>query len=127
MWYLSPDPGILENAMRRLLFLGPLLCAPRAAWAVQRHTGEGLVAHVIAHLALAGAFGFLGWRVLRDREARERPLGWGAALFALWSLWALTSHLRPGSWLLERDHLVLVPALWLVWLGLRRMARGEAR
>ncbi len=99
------------------------LMFPGTAWAVQRHSGEGLVAHEIAHLALALALAQFALQARRSWAAGGRLLAWGAVLFGLWSLWAFTSHLLPGYPVWARDHLILVPAFFLLWRGIRARAR----
>lgn len=109
--------------MRALFLLVLLLALPHPAWAVQRHAGEGLVAHEIAHLALALALAQFALQARRNGAAGGRLLAWGAGLFGVWSLWAFTSHLLPGYPVWARDHLILVPALFLLWRGIRARVR----
>ncbi len=98
----------------------------RTAWAVQPHSGEGLVAHEVGHVFLLAAMGFLAVRALSRSRPGWRRIGWGAVLFALWSAATGTHHLAPDPappWMavLSLDHLLLVPALFLFWAGLGRM------
>ncbi len=98
----------------------------RRAWAVQTHSGEGLVAHELGHLFLLAAMGFLAVRSLSRPHPGWRRIGWGAALFALWSAATGAYHLAPEPappWvsILSLDHLLLIPALACFWFGLGRM------
>ncbi len=119
--------------MRFLIRILPAILAlipARRAWAVQPHSGEGLVAHELGHLFLVAAMGLLAVRALSRPRPGWKRIGWGAVLFALWSTATGTYHLVPEPappWLsvLGLDHLLLIPALACFWFGLGRMARGE--
>ena len=116
----------MRFAILILLSLLPAI-APRAAWAVQPHSGEGLVVHELGHLFLLAAMGILAVRALVRSGPGWRWIGWGAGLFALWSAATGIHHLSPDPpppWLavLGLDHLLLIPALACFWFGLGEMA-----
>ncbi|GAB4261901.1 MAG: hypothetical protein Kow0092_11840 [Deferrisomatales bacterium] len=101
--------------------------APRWAWAVQAHGGEGLVAHQLGHGVLLLAMSTLA---LRAHRARRRPgwgrVRWGALWFCAWNAAALARHALPAQVapLLDFDHLLLLPALACLWAGVARLGKG---
>lgn len=110
---------------------------------------EGLYVHQIAHLLYASSVAALAYRLKKTGLIKKRPwrlISMGMLLLAVWNLWAFVGHIveyllpqkdfvqipgtnTPGiclaSWLdiayyiLKFDHLFSVPALFLIYLGLR--------
>ena len=118
--------------MRHLILPLVIACSiPVPAWAIQTHSGEGLVAHQMGHVLLTLAMALLACRGVRASSRGWRRIGLGAALFALWSTAAFVRHgLDPGFHpvvqALSLDHLLLVPALVVLWTGVRSLAREPA-
>jgi hypothetical protein len=131
---------------------------PATVWAIQVHPApEGLYAHQIAHVFLAVSLGFFAFWLQRRRLAKAR--GWrliqaACLLLVLWSHAAMTGHTLEGRlpeealrlvdgrgvlavdspwealyYLLKMDHFFCVPAMALLYRGLRRLREapgGEA-
>ncbi len=118
--------------MRHLILPLAIACSiPVPAWGIQAHSGEGLVAHQMGHVLLTLAMALLAFRGLRAPSRGWRRIGLGAALFALWSSAAFVRHgldpgLHPVVQALSLDHLLLVPALLVLWAGVRSLAREPA-
>ena len=130
-----------------VLALGVL--APSAAWAVQQHGGaEGLVSHQIGHVLFILGMGYLLYQAHRNPIVgpgwREfRGFLW---LIVLWNSLTFSGHwvrefidpqrfLKAGNrtiaftiegfpdaifYLSSLDHLILVPAIFLLLLALRK-------
>lgn len=127
-----------------------LVGAPVPVWAIQVHPApEGLYAHQIAHIFFALSLGFFAFWLQRRRLV-ETP-GWrliqaACLLLVLWSLAAMTGHHLEGRlpeaalrsvdggrflavddpwtvlyYLLKMDHFFCVPAMALLYRGLRRL------
>lgn len=119
---------------------------------------EGILVHQAAHLLFALAMGFLVFRIKRDALAVQkgwRNVQYAAFLFILWNLdtvfvhfvdeqVALVSVQRlatgqlhisssvPGLaviyYIAKLDHLLCVPAIAFLWVGLRQLvAQAEER
>jgi hypothetical protein len=110
---------------------------------------EGLYAHQLGHLAFLAAMIYVCWQIRRQRLLSRpgfQHLFWAALLFAAWNLLTFAGHfaeqaLLSGAvnkqagylrqylhitdltglvyYLASLDHLLLVPALWLLYRGLR--------
>ena len=131
-----------------------LLLPARAAHALQTHPYDGLYLHQIAQLFLLAARLSFALRIQHSRLAVRRPWRWmaaGAWLLALWNVWAFGGHFieaavpeeamlrEPGqlaprllvvSWLelayvvAKLEHLLVVPAVFSFYLGLRGIHRA---
>lgn len=121
---------------------------------------EGLYVHQIGHLLFAGAMVFLIYLLLREGLQRMRgfrTLMWAALLYMGWNLVAFVGHTAEvflseeaflgapadfarrlrltglSAWVYyfaKMDHLILVPAFYLFYRGLRILVRqppGEGR
>ena len=122
---------------------------PDIVLATQTHGGpEGVYAHQIAHLFYILSMGFfIHW--LRERKLVEE-IGWrfiqyAAFFLILWNLDAFLVHFleQTGNWSLQinaqnsnnglrelyylakLDHLLCVPALFFLYLGLRRLLKAS--
>jgi hypothetical protein len=122
---------------------------PDIVMATQTHGGpEGLYAHQIAHLFYILSMGFfIHW--LRERKLVEES-GWrfiqyAAFFLILWNLDAFLAHsleqtglmsiqinaqngnngLEILYYLAKLDHLLCVPALFFLYLGLRRLLKAN--
>lgn len=114
---------------------------------------EGLYVHQAAHICFFLAMVYLAFELTRGPLAVTRNLSlmvWASILFALWNLDAFLGHcaeawLEPGAligsahqlsqrlildspsawvyYLARFDHLLLLPALLLFYLGLKRLRR----
>ncbi|WP_456386834.1 hypothetical protein [Desulfolithobacter sp.] len=114
---------------------------------------EGLYAHQIGHVLYFLAMAGLVYKIRNSQlwgNAAWRRIALGGFLLGLWNTWAFVGHvveaLLPrnhfiGSvehghtairmvssldylyWILRMDHLICVPALVCIYLGLRRMRR----
>jgi hypothetical protein len=126
-----------------------VLFNPGQALATQTHGGpEGIYAHQIAHLFYILSMGFfIHW--LRERRLVEES-GWrfiqyAAFFLILWNLdaffvhflegigrWSIQINAQNGNNSLETlyyfaklDHLLCVPALFFLYLGLRRLLKAS--
>ena len=122
---------------------------------------EGLYVHQLAHLLFAGAMIFLGYMIKREgllKLAGFRMLAWASLLFIGWNLDAFIGHIAEVyvspqafqgetadfsrrllltdrfSWvyyITKMDHLILVPAFYLLYRGLKALPleaqEGESR
>jgi hypothetical protein len=119
---------------------------------------EGLYAHQLGHLAFLAAMIYVCWEVRRRRLLSRPgfpALFWACLLLAGWNLLTFWGHwaeqgMDPGAidsragylhqllhitdlggliyYLASLDHLILVPALWLFYLGLRAfLAEQQAK
>ena len=119
---------------------------------------EGLYAHQMGHLAFLAAMIYVCWQIWRRRLLARpgfQRLFWACCLFAAWNLLTFVGHraeqgLNPAAidrqagylnqhlhiidlngllyYLASLDHILLVPALWLFYLGLRAfLAEQQAR
>ncbi len=126
---------------------------PRPALAIQPHgSPEGFYLHLIAHLVFIGALVFFIFK-LRQEIVQTRSfhlLIWACALFIGWNLMTFIAHLsalsvRPqdfsgmeghlsrrltmsglSHWIYyfaSLDHLILVPAGYLFYRGLKALAQ----
>jgi hypothetical protein len=114
---------------------------------------EGLYVHQMAHVLFAGAMLFFIFLVQRrglKKITGFRLLSWACGLLVLWNLDAFLGHLAEGflspqafqgqaadfsqrlcmsgpeSWVYyfaKMDHLILVPAFYLLYRGLNALAR----
>ncbi len=112
---------------------------------------EGLYVHQLAHVLFAGALLFLIWQIRREGMAKAlgfRRLIWACSLFILWNFVAFTGHwaevlLSPQEFIggegdfsrrliltgmpawvyffAKFDHLILVPAFFLLACGLKAL------
>jgi hypothetical protein len=112
---------------------------------------EGLYVHQLAHLLFAGAMIFMIYLVKREGilvVSEFRMIVWASLLFVLWNLDAIVGHiaevfLSPHAFLGEptdfsqrllmaslsewvyyitkMDHLILVPAFYLLYRGLKAL------
>ncbi len=127
-----------------------LVGTPAAAPAIQVHPApEGLYAHQIAHVFLALSLGFFAFWLQRRRLVETRAwrlIQAACLLLVLWSLAAMTGHYLEGRlaedalrsldgerflavmgpreilyYLLKMDHFFCVPAMALLYRGLRRL------
>jgi hypothetical protein len=137
-----------------LVLTAALIGAPASGWAIQVHPApEGLYAHQLAHLFLAASLGFFAFWL--QRRGLVAINGWrliqaSCLLLVLWSLAAMAGHHLEGRlspealrsaeggaylavdgprallyYLLKMDHFLCVPAMALLYLGLRRL-RGSS-
>ncbi len=134
-----------------------LLLHPRASLALQPHgPPEGLYVHQMAHLLFVGALIFFIYTLHQEGLSKLkgfRLLAWACGLFILWNLDAGLGHwtevlVSPGellgphdfsqrllmtglhSWLYylaKMDHLILVPAFYLLYRSLKVLARRVER
>jgi hypothetical protein len=131
------------------LCIASVLFDPSQALATQTHGGpEGVYAHQIAHLFYVLSMGFfIHW--LRERKLVEES-GWrfiqyAAFFLILWNLDAFLVHFLEGTGILsiqinaqngknglktlyyfaKLDHLLCVPALFFLYLGLRRLLKAS--
>ncbi len=122
---------------------------------------EGVYIHLAAHIIFFTAMLSLSIWLRRTRlkpYTAWRAIAMGAFVLALWNVWAFAGHVLDGiilergdlyldqdqvpclriqSWenllfyLLKLDHLLYLPAIWLFYVGLRRLrlydASGEER
>ncbi|RUM34740.1 MAG: hypothetical protein DSY58_07745 [Desulfobulbus sp.] len=136
----------MKYSFYRLVLLAAVIWTgflPTSAWAIQSHAApEGLYIHQIGHVLFALAmFGF-AWRIRHSRLRSERSwlfMAVGAGLLGVWNGWAFLGHYfcmetpwlmaqfaaHPGLHLLrsltQMDHLLCVPSLICIYLGLKRM------
>lgn len=112
---------------------------------------EGLYAHQLAHLFFILCMGSFAYRIHRSSLPKNQGwqlIALGSILLTAWNLWAFTGHyvtllipadsiilpadkriphLHIASWkeilyyVLNMDHLLCVPALLFLYLGLRRI------
>lgn len=112
---------------------------------------EGLYVHQLAHVLFAAALIFLIWQVKYEGLTGLpgfRQLRWACGLFVLWNVVAFLGHWseelllpqafqgQPGefsrrlimsrfaAWIYyvtKLDHLILVPAFFLLWRGLKAL------
>jgi hypothetical protein len=112
---------------------------------------EGLYVHQLAHVFFAAALLFLIWQVKYERLVGLpgfRQIRWACGLFVLWNIVAFLGHLsemllipqafqgqqgdlsqrlimsRISAWiyyLTKLDHLILVPAFFLLFRGLKAL------
>jgi hypothetical protein len=112
---------------------------------------EGLYVHQLAHVLFAAALLFLIWQVKYEGLTGLpgfRQLRWACGLFVLWNVIAFLGHWseelllsqdfhgQPGNlsqrlimsrfsvwiyYVAKLDHLVLVPAFFLLWSGLKAL------
>jgi hypothetical protein len=135
----------MKHALFR--FIGMLVVfgvtAPDSAQAIQTHAApEGLYIHQLGHVLFALAmFGF-AYRIRHSRLRGEKSwlfMAIGAGLLGLWNGWAFAGHVfsvdtlwlqakfdvHPGlhvvSSYAQMDHLLCVPALFCIYLSLRKM------
>lgn len=110
---------------------------------------EGLYAHQLGHVAFLGAMIYVCWQLRRRRllvRPGFQRLYWAGILFGLWNVLTFLGHwaeegLTPEAidrqaghffrqlhitdlgglifYLATLDHLILVPALWLLYRALR--------
>jgi hypothetical protein len=126
-----------------------ILFNPNVVLATQTHGGpEGIYAHQIAHLFYIVSMGFfIHW--LRERRLVEQS-GWrfiqyAAFFLILWNLdaflvhlldqiegWSIQLNAQNGSdglrelyYFAKLDHLLCVPALFFLYLGLKRLLRAS--
>jgi hypothetical protein len=133
---------------------------PSLAFITHGHP-EGLYVHQIAHLLFAGAMIFMIYLMKREGLLKFRGfrmLAWASLLFIWWNLDAFVGHtaevfLSPQAfrgeaadfsqrllmadftawvyYITKMDHLILVPAFYLLYRGLKSLAfeapRGESR
>ncbi len=119
------------------------LFLPESVWAIQNHAApEGLYIHQIGHILFALAMLGFAFRIRNSRLRREKSwqlMAVGSALLGLWNGWAFAGHfLRvenvwiqdkfaayPGLHVLayyaQMDHLLCVPALFCIYLALKKM------
>jgi len=124
-----------------VVFGGFLL--PQSAWAIQTHAApEGLYIHQIGHVLFALAMLGFAYRIRNSRLRREKSwqlMAIGSGLLGLWNGWAFVGHfmgvgniwiqdkfdIYPGLHVLayyaQMDHLLCVPALFCIYLALRKM------
>jgi hypothetical protein len=119
---------------------------------------EGLYAHQLGHLVFLAAMIYVCWEIRRRRLPSRPgfpALFWACLLLAAWNILTFWGHwaeqgLNPGAidsrsgylhqylhitdlggliyYLASLDHLILVPALWLFYLGLRAfLAEQQAK
>jgi len=133
------------------LIVAYMLLSPQLAWAFQSHPApEGLYAHQLAHVFFIVAMGMLVyWLQVNDfvRERAWRLIQISCLLFILWNMDAILGHWveervtsdavigEPDwtqrivldssmTWLyyfLKLDHLICVPALICLCLGIRSL------
>jgi hypothetical protein len=150
--YLKTVNRIKSIITRSFMFLtafGGIFFNPDIVMATQTHGGpEGIYAHQIAHLFYILSMGFfIHW--LRERRLVEES-GWrfiqyAAFFLILWNLDAFLVHLlgqvegwstqvnaQNGSnglmelyYFAKLDHLLCVPALFFLYLGLRRLLKSS--
>jgi hypothetical protein len=112
---------------------------------------EGLYVHQLAHVLFAAALLFLIWQVKYEGLTGLpgfRQLRWACGLFVLWNVVAFLGHWseellllqdfqgQPGNlsqhlimsrfsvwfyYVTKLDHLILVPAFFLLWHGLKAL------
>ena len=112
---------------------------------------EGLYVHQLAHVLFAAALLFLMWQIKYEGLTGFpgfRQLRWACGLFVLWNVVAFLGHWseelllplhfqgQPGNlsqrlimsrfyawiyYLTKLDHLILVPAFFLLWRGLKAL------
>ncbi|MCG8470960.1 MAG: hypothetical protein MI742_03785 [Desulfobacterales bacterium] len=132
-----------------LFFFSLFLATP--AYATQGHGGiEGILVHQAAHVLFALAMGFLVFRINRDELPSRgwRKVRFAAILFILWNIdtifvhfvdeqvkWVTVTRLDGGRlaidspipglpllyYIAKLDHLLCVPAIALLWLGLKQL------
>ena len=132
----------------------PLVFFASPAYATQGHGGiEGILVHQAAHVLFALAMGFLVFRINRDELPSKawRNVRVAAILFILWNLntifvhlvdeqvrWVSMTRIAGGRVLVESeipglpivyyigklDHLLCVPAIAFLWVGLRQLLEG---
>ena len=118
---------------------------------------EGLYVHQLAHVFFAAALLFLIWQVKYEGLSRLpgfQQLRWACCLFVLWNVVAFLGHwseelLLPhafegqpddfsrrlvmsqfSAWVYyvtKLDHLILVPAFFLLWRGLKALRSKTPR
>lgn len=118
---------------------------------------EGLYVHQLAHFFFAAALLFLIWQIKYEGLKGLpgfRQIRWACGLFVLWNVVAFVGHWsevllipqallgqqgdlsqslimsRFSAWiyyLTRLDHLVLVPAFFLLWRGLRALLAKRPR
>ena len=133
---------------------------PSLAFITHGHP-EGLYVHQIAHLLFAGAMIFMIYLIKREGLLEVpgfRMLVWASLLFVGWNFDAFIGHIAEvyvspqafrgeaadfsrrllmtdlSTWvyyITKMDHLILVPAFYLLYRGLKALAfeapRGESR
>lgn len=139
-----------------LVTLGYLFFSPTAAAAFQSHPGpEGLYAHQLAHIFFILAMAFLAYWLQVNGFTRERGwrlIQVSCLLLILWNLVAFTGHwveerisdavisgepdwtqriVVDSAWTaayyaLKLDHLVQVPAMMCLVLGIRSLFKHAA-
>jgi hypothetical protein len=129
---------------------------PRAALAIQPHgPPEGFYLHQIAHVAFIGALIFFIYKLRQEVQEHQSfsLLIWACGFFVLWNLDHVVAHLSalplnpsdflghetdlaqrlimsgPTRWiyyLTSLDHLILLPACYLFYRGLKALAKEPA-
>lgn len=124
------------------------------AYATQGHGGiEGILVHQAAHVLFAMAMGFLVFRIKRDELPSKgwKNVRVAAILFILWNIntifvhfvdeqvkWVVVTRLEGGRmaidspvpglpllyYLAKLDHLLCVPAIAFLWVGLKQLLSG---
>jgi hypothetical protein len=118
---------------------------------------EGLYAHQMGHVAFLGAMIYVCWQIWRSHLLSRpgfRHLFWACILFGCWNVLTFCGHwaeegLDPGAidrqgghlfrqlhitdlggliyYLASLDHLILIPAFWLFYLGLKDFLAGQQK
>lgn len=131
--------------------------SPGLAWAFQSHPApEGLYAHQLAHVFFIVAMGILAYWLQVNKFVQERGwrlIQISCILFILWNIMAFVGHwveelvtadavigepdwtqriiLDSGTmrlyYALKLDHLVSVPAMICLLLGIRSLYRGALK
>ena len=144
----SRGPGIFLLASVAILS-----GSPDSAWAFQSHPApEGLYAHQLAHVFFAVSMGILAYWLHRNRLSNQpgwRLIQISCALFVVWNVVTFAGHwmeelisanMLQGApdwnqriemasipaaafYVLKLDHLLCVPALLCLVLGLRSLYR----
>jgi len=140
--------------------LNLVLLFPGVASAIQVHAApEGLYVHQIAHVFLIASMAFLAFWLERTRLVKARGWRYiqvSSFCFILWNIEAIIGHVIESSlsesafvgtgwakslvvenasapylyYVLKMDHLICVPAMIFLLLGLRKLnleARGGSR
>lgn len=138
---------LIRVGVTAVIFLGP---RPALALQTHGPP-EGLYVHQLAHVLFAAALLFLIWQVKYEGLTGLpgfRQLRWACGLFVLWNVVAFLGHWseelllpqafqgQPGDlsrrlvmsrfsawmyYLTKLDHLILVPAFFLLWRGLKAL------
>lgn len=134
-----------------------VLSIPSLAWAFQSHPApEGLYAHQLAHVFFIVAMGILAYWLQVNEFVRQRGwrlIQMSCILFILWNIMAIVGHwveervaadavIGEPDWtqriildsmmmrlyyVLKLDHLVCVPAMICLLLGIRSLYRGALK